>query len=68
MTFEGGGFFVGVTEGGRVSIIPFRKGGDVEKGVTVRLGMPFYGTGIMVNEFISALAAARDEAVMEEVP
>lgn len=65
---EGGGFFVAVSDGGMVSIVPFRKGGDVEKGMTVRLGLPFYGTGIMVDELISALEAARDEANMGEVP
>lgn len=65
---ENGGFFVLASEGGRVSIVPFRKGGDVEKGMTVRLGVPFYGTGNMVNELISALEAARDEVTMGEVP
>lgn len=61
VNLEGGGLFVGTSENGRVSIIPFRKGGDVEKGMTISVGAPFYGTGIMIDELISALEAARGE-------
>lgn len=58
---KGGGLFVGTSEGGLVSVVPFRKGGDVEKGMIVTVGTPFYGTGTMIKELISALVAALDE-------
>jgi hypothetical protein len=58
---EGGGLFVGTSEGGRVSIVPFIKGGDAERGTRIAVGGPLYGTGATISRLIEALEAAVSE-------
>lgn len=58
---EGGGLFISTSEGGKILIVPFRKGGDVNKSITTSVGWPLYGTVIMVDKLIEALEASKDK-------